>query len=131
MSIADDKPDVIVLNEVIPKAQTLPIPNALLSVNGYSLYTNFDPSRSNLGSSGIRGISIMVSEKLHSSECKFQSSSFEEHLWVRVKLQGADCLIIGCIYRSPSSDPHFSVEQLGLLLQEVCSSNPSHLYRIL
>ena len=127
MSIADDEPDVIILNEVIPKAQTLPIPNALLSVSGFSLYTNFDPSRTNLGSSGIRGICILVSERLHSSECKFQGSSFQEHLWVRVKLLGSDYLIIGCIYRSPSSDPHRSVEQLGLLLQEVCSSNPSHL----
>ena len=40
MLIADDEPDVIMITEVIPKAQKNPIPDTLLNVEGYEVYKN-------------------------------------------------------------------------------------------
>ena len=49
MHIADDPPDIIMLVEVIPKAQFMPIDQARLSLPGFTAYYNFDPSTPNLG----------------------------------------------------------------------------------
>ena len=88
-TIADNKPDIILLTEVIPKAQALPISPSLLALDDYVLHTNFDPDRSNLGASGYRGISVYVSEKLQASEVAF-TSLFHEQLWVTVNLINSD-----------------------------------------
>ena len=42
--IAGDEPDLILLTEVIPKAQVTCISPAQLSVPGYAIYSNFDLS---------------------------------------------------------------------------------------
>ena len=60
MLIADDNPDVIMVTEVIPKAQKNPIPDVLLNIEGYELYKNFKEVDSNLGASGRRGVAIYV-----------------------------------------------------------------------
>ena len=127
MLIAGDEPDIIIINEVIPKAQVHPIPSALLSIAGYNTYTNFNSRQANLGSSGIRGICVLVKVELYASEYSFHGEDFEEHLWLRVKLKSSDSLIVGCIYRSPSGDPHRSIEKLRSLLTHICSLKPSHL----
>ena len=54
--IADDEPDIIMITEVIPKAQINPIEVQLLQFNSYNVYVNFDNSETNLGASGIRGV---------------------------------------------------------------------------
>ena len=51
MAIVGCEPDVIMVTEVVPKAQSLPIDNAVLTVSGLSLFTSFDPSTSNLETS--------------------------------------------------------------------------------
>lgn len=53
MQIAGSEPDIMIITEVIPKAQTLPISPALLAITGYNMYVNFDLSQDNLGGSGI------------------------------------------------------------------------------
>ena len=68
MLIAGNEPDIIIINEVIPKAQMLPISSALLSIVGYNNYTNFDSQQANLGSNGTRGACVLMKVKLHSSE---------------------------------------------------------------
>ena len=42
MLIANDNPDLIIITEVIPKAQVNPIPLSRLNIDGFSFYTNFD-----------------------------------------------------------------------------------------
>jgi len=56
MLISGNEPDVILLTESIPKAQSLPIGYSQIAIPNYMLFTNFDPNSSDLGSSGIRGI---------------------------------------------------------------------------
>ena len=127
MAVADIEPDLILLTEVIPKAQTNPLSVATLSIPGYTMYLNFCPDHSNLGKGGCRGICIFVSSSLQATEVCFPSCDFKEQLWIKIKLQGADQLLLGCIYRSPSADGHLSTKSLIDLLQTSSSSNFSHL----
>lgn len=126
MFITGNEPDFILVNEVIPKAQVLPISPALLSIPGYIMYSNFDPSESNLGRSGLRGICIYVKMPLHVSEASFKESSFREQLWVQMKLYGSDSLLLGCIYRSPSGSAEEDVRELGELFRLAGNSTNSH-----
>ena len=127
MFIADKNPDIIMVTEVIPKAQVHSLPPSLLAIDGYTLYTNFDISTRNLGSSGIRGIAIFVHSSIKVSEVSFSCSDYKEQLWVKIPLLGPDRLLIGGLYRSPSGDGTKSVEMLADLLKEVTSAGFSHI----
>lgn len=125
MLITGNEPDFILISEVIPKAQSCPISPALLNVPGYMMYSNFDPVKPNLGASGIRGICIYVKMSLHVSEVVFEKTVFKEQVWVQMSLTGSDVLLLGCIYRSPSSSAD-DVHELGALLKLVTNSRYSH-----
>ena len=127
MFVADRNADIIMVTEVIPKAQVHPIPPSLLAIDGYTLYTNFDLSMRNLGSSGTRGIAIFVRSSLQVSEVSFDCSDFREQLWLKIPLLGPDQLLIGCLYCSPSADGTQSVELLADLLKHVTSAGFSHI----
>ena len=108
--ISDDMPELIFITECIPKAQVLPLDIALLNLPGYNLFTNFDAGEHGLGGKGVRGICVYVSSNIRATEFSFASYSHIEQIWIRIKLQGTDQLIAGCVYRSPSSDPVQSTE---------------------
>ena len=48
-------------------------------------------------------VGIYVSKKLSVTEVTFNRYSHYEHVWISIKLMGHDTLLVGCIYRSPSS----------------------------
>ena len=127
MRIAGNEPHIIILTEIIPKAQILPISPATLAIHGYSFYVNFDWNLPRLGASGIRGICVYVSEKLHASQLSVSTSIFCEQLWLRVKLKNSDSLLIGSIYRSPSKEAIPSIDELGQIFRQACHNNPTHL----
>ena len=58
MFIANDQPDIMLITEIIPKNEVNPITQALLDIEGYKCYLNFNPDECNLGASGIRGVCI-------------------------------------------------------------------------
>ena len=58
MMIVENKPDIILITEVIPKSQSNPINPSLLSLDGYNYHLNFNPEDEDLGKSGIRGVII-------------------------------------------------------------------------
>lgn len=127
MFIADKEPGLIMVTEVIPKAQVNPISPALLAIRDYTMYTNFDLSTMNLGGSGTRGVAIFVHCSLHVSEVTFSPFNFKEQLWVAMTLVGSDRLLVGCLYRSPSGDGMHSMELLSDLLKQVVSEGYSHI----
>ena len=127
MHIASDEPDILLITEVIPKAQVFPIDPALLALTGYRMYASFNLTQERLGASGQRGICIYVKEELNSSPLVFCEAELIEQLWIQVKLEGADGLVVGCLYRSPSVNGRQSVDSLAKVLKTVCSKNPSHL----
>ena len=68
MQISDNPPDIILITEVIPKAQINPIEEARLNIPGFNVFLNFDPTLNNLGSSNCRGIAIYVSNMISATE---------------------------------------------------------------
>lgn len=86
------------VTEVKPKMSFQPTINQQLKINGYEIYTNFDHTIV------TRGIEIYVNERLTPFIAELDiESSFQESLWLSLKLQGNDSLTLGCIYHSPSS----------------------------
>ena len=122
MAVADDEPDLILLTEFIPKAQVNPIQPALLAISGYNLYLNFDPGTNNLGSCGLRGIGIFTKQSINATEIHFPKFSLIEQLWLQIPLRGSDFLLVGCIYRSPSTHGPSSTANL-LELLKACTAN--------
>jgi len=70
---------------------------------------------------------IYTADYIDATEVSYSDIEFQEHLWVQVRLRGRDKLLIGGIYRSPSSDPKSSTEHLAQLLQVVTGTSPTHL----
>ena len=116
----------MLIKEVLPKVHVTSVPPARLAIPGYQTYMNFTADDSALGGTKPRGICIYVRDSLPCSEVRFSDSPFREHLWIQIRLMGSDTLLIGCIYRSPSS-PIESTNHLSQLLDLVTSSQPSHL----
>ena len=57
----------------------------------------------------------------------FPNCSFKEHLWITVPLKNSDKLLVGCVYRSPSSNGPTSTINLVELLKSCTSNNYSHI----
>ena len=127
MKLAGQDTAVLLITEVIPKAQSLPIPTALLNIPGFSMYTNFNPQHHDLGSSGKRGVSIYIRNDLKASEVTLGETKFIEQCWIHLPLQSKDSLLIGCLYRSPSHATQEATEELCHLLNLACSSKYTHL----
>ena len=58
MFIVAYEPGVMMITEVIPKAQKNPILDIQLNIEGYEVYQNFNNIDLDLGSSGMRGVVI-------------------------------------------------------------------------
>ena len=126
MDITSREPDIIVITEVIPKAQEQPITRARLKLNGYHEIVNFDPDSFNLGRSGKRGIIIFTKENLKAHEFMLLSS-WEEHLWVKVNLIHGDWILVGGIYRSPSRRLEECIDGLRDVFGKALVSGASHI----
>ena len=102
MFISNDKPDIMMITEVIPKKQENPIMQELLDIEGYKCALNFDPYEPNLGASGIRGVALYYSDSLIASEVKFNVDGLEDHVWIELT-SGNSKILCGCVYRSPTT----------------------------
>ena len=118
--IAGREPDVIIITEVIPKAQEQALPRVRLKLDGYTEFFNFEPENDALGKIGKRGIVMYVKSWLNPQVVTYVTS-FEEQLWVKTcsrQTEGVN-LLIGGIYRSPSSEGEVTVKELCSLLENV------------
>ena len=127
MAVCGEEPDIIFVTEVLPKIPISVISPALLSLPGYTLFKNFESGGAKPTGRAIRGVGIYVHDSVHATEVSFPDTVFSEQLWIKMKLEGSDALYAGCLYRSPSGDPHQSTNELTHLLQTVSALNPSHL----
>ena len=101
--IADNEPDIMLLTEIIPKAQKNEIHEAQINIPGYQKFVNFKFTDQELGASGKRGVAIYVNEDLETEEIKLQGN-YKDHVWTEIRLRNNDVLLCGCIYRSPTKD---------------------------
>ena len=103
MMIVENKPDIILITEVIPKSQSNPINPSLLSLDGYNYHLNFNLEDEDLGKSGIRGVIIYYKDSLVVNEVMLDMIDFKDHVWIEV-MGKSSSLLLGCIYRSPSDE---------------------------
>ena len=90
------KPDIIGIVEVKSKNSNDLPQLSEFSLKGYDIhYVNVDKVYG-------RGVILYTASWLNASPYTTSDSCLES-LWVTVRLSGGDRLIIGCIYRSPSS----------------------------
>ena len=125
MQIVDIPPVIILITEVIPKAEINPIDETRLNIPGFNVFLNFDPTLHNLGSSNYssncRGIAIYVSNTINATELLLDTE-FKEHLWISIPLLNNDSLRIGCIYRNPTANLTVSTNSLCDLLNAAATS---------
>lgn len=103
-------PDIIMITEVLPKNSRYKLIKAELSLNGYDMFPDSFPPEEG------RGILIYVKQALNAVELKIESN-FKEHVWVKINLKNCDKLLVGCLYKSPSSDEE-NLQELNKLLNQ-------------
>ena len=119
------RPDIIVVTEVIPKAQSNPIPKACLVVKGFTEFLNFDCDLCGTSQQG-RGIAVYVKEGMKAFEVK-SHTSYRDQLWLRIELNKYEHLLLGAIYRSPSLKLEDTVPEIIDSMQKAASYNPPYL----
>ena len=100
--------EVIGITEIYPKNCRYMPGKAELQIEGYELFLSESTSLSK------RGAALYINKKLKSEEIKFKEK-FEESVWAQIKLNNNDMLLLGCIYKSPSSSPE-NLDELNKLL---------------
>jgi len=126
MLITGNKPDLILINEVLPKAHSTCISSCRVDIPDYFRFSNFDPDHIEQ-TAGLRGICIYVFNKLVPTEVSFSHSQLIESLWIKIILNGSNNILIGCVYRSPSSSLENSTNSLCQLLKQAVKSTSSYL----
>ena len=131
MMIAGDEPDLMMITEVIPKAQKNPISDVQLKIDGYKVYKNFKNDEYDLGASGMRGVALYVKSDLQSNEITHEIiDEHKDQVWIEIDLVGKDKLLCGCMYRSPSNDKNISSVSSRLISQSIRKANerkPTHI----
>ena len=102
MLMGGAEPDVIIITEVIPKAQLLPLSPAFLSVDGCNLFSNFDPTQEDLGRSGYQCVCIYVKD-LSCREVVFSTGSTFEYFWINVCIYLKDLLCREVVFSTGSA----------------------------
>ena len=101
MMIAGNEPDIMMITEVIPKAQKNPISDVLLKIDGYKVYSNFKNDEYDLGASGMRGVVLYVKNDLQSNEITREIiDEHKDQVWIEIDLVGKDKLPCGCMYHT-------------------------------
>jgi hypothetical protein len=112
-------PDIIGVTEVKPKNYNNEINPQEYSIDGYKLY------HSNVDKKIGRGILIYINNTLTAQETTMDTK-FEENLFIDMKLNNNDRLLIGCIYRSESGTATNN-NKLRQLIDEASTKGYSHI----
>ena len=112
-------PDIIGLTEVKPKNSRFRLQNAELNINGYTCFHNIETNG--------RGVALYVKTHLNAFETNFSDKAFfSDSVWCQINLINDDKLLIGCVYRSPSSSSENN-KNLSNLLERCNNTGFSHL----
>ena len=88
--------DIIGITEINPKNCRYYPGKAELQIDGYDLFMDENNEVKK------RGVGLYIRRELKAEEVKI-NTKFQESMWVTVKLNNKDKIIIGCIYKSPNS----------------------------
>ena len=118
MFIANDRPDIMLITEVIP------ITHVLLDIEGFKCYLN--PDEYNLGASGIRGVCIYSKMTLNVIEVEFSVEGCRHQAWIEIPTGKGESILCGCVYRTQSNDFDLngcaqSTKAIGDLIEQLTS----------
>ena len=120
--ITQKKAHIFAATEVNPKARCFQQQN--YQISNYAIFYV------NVGAKGRRGVGVFVHTSLEKSVRSIEIvSEFEETIWLSLKLRASDCLLVGVIYRSPSTSESNNLA-LNTILSTLCvqeSPKYSHL----
>ena len=112
-------PDVILVQELLPKNTGIPHSTTQYSLDGYNLFTNEE--------SWKRGVAIYIKNDIKAIQLDNSAiGQGEESIWTEVCLKNNDKLLIGSVYRSPSATRKASLELFDQI-RRISDSQPSHL----
>lgn len=94
------KPEILVITEIFPKnGSSTDISSNEMKIPGYSLLIFNVKDKS-------RGVCIMLKSDISYTECNMlNNSQFDESIWCVISLDSKEKLLLGGVYRSPSSSP--------------------------
>jgi len=114
-------PDLLIFNEILPKRyrKKKKLSEKDFAIEGYDFFI-----RSTVEG---RGVVLYFKKNLYvqTVEC-LNVFKFDEAIWLRVTLKGTDSLLVGNIYRSPSS-PHENNIALNELILKAVGLKDSHI----
>ena len=119
----DSKPNIIGITEVKPKLNRYKPALAEFSLTEVGSYKMFEK---NIDTEEGRGLIIYIDNKLEATETHMETN-FQENLFVKIKLNQTDKLLVGLVYRSPSNRTSEYNDKLCSLISEATSKGYSHI----
>ena len=89
------QPKIICVCEVKPKHATFTLNESEIEINNYNMFNN------SLENNDERGIVVYVHKSIEANEITITPN--RESVWLHIKLNNKDVLLVGCLYRSPSN----------------------------
>ena len=90
----NNTPTIIAITEVNPKSNRYNISESEIKLEGYNLYYKHTINS--------RGVAIYIHNSLIATILDNDKQT-KDSIWLEIKLNNSDRLIVGCVYRSPSS----------------------------
>ena len=114
----NNSPKIIAICETKPKNLQYDLNEAQFQLDGYELYVN------NLEKRKGRGVAIYVHKSLDASTYDMKNQT-DDSLWLKIQMNNSDSLIVGCVYRSPTSTKEQDKQFLKMTqcFQEIKSSH--------
>ena len=118
---SERNPDIVIFNEVLPKRTRVKrkLTEKDFHIDGYEFVIRSITEG--------RGVIIYFKQCFNIQSVDILTTlNFEESIWIRIKLVGCDSLLVGNIYRSPSSTKENN-DMLNAVLEKAVSQNDTHL----
>lgn len=112
-----ENPDVIGLCEILPKNAV--DKHSIENIN-LNRYIKFVPSVQ-----GERGVILFVKNSLKANKVKILENSYQEAIWCEIVISNSDKLLIGLVYRSPSSSAENN-DKLISVINNIMGLNYTH-----
>jgi hypothetical protein len=95
---ANYRPHIIAITEYKPKNARFDLTTPEIALTGYNTFVN--PTTKG---DGLRGCVLYVSTELSANQLDLDLEH-KDATWIKIKLVNKDCLVVGCVYRSPSAE---------------------------
>ena len=116
--VQDSNPDIIAVQEVYPKnIDKKQVQTSELNIPNYEFFQSQNPAL---------GAGLYIKSSLKPLEVQIGEADTVESVWVRIRLCGQDSLLVGSVYRSPSSSDS-NDRKIDNLLCAASESGHSHI----